>query len=92
MTRPGDARTPQRPARPPSFATGLVVAGILIAGLVTGLLVDTLLSTRPIGILLFPLAAVQVAALVVYRVFVAGLNEIGHDKAGTMESQDAHNE
>jgi len=92
LTRPGDARTPQRPARPPSLATGLVVAGILIAGLVTGLLVDALLSTRPIGILLFPLVAAQVAALVVYRVFVAGINRIGHDKGGTMESQDAHNE
>lgn len=89
LTRPGDARTPQRPARPPSLATGLVVAGILVAGLVTGLLVDALLSTRPLGILLFPLAAAQVAALVVYRVFVASLGGIAHDREGTKESPDA---
>jgi F0F1-type ATP synthase assembly protein I len=71
------------------MATGLFVAGILIFGLVTGLAVDALLSTRPVGILLFPLASAQVAALVVYRVFVAGLREIGHDKEETSHSQDA---
>jgi F0F1-type ATP synthase assembly protein I len=79
---------PTRPARPPTLATGLVVAGILIFGLVTGLAIDALLSTRPIGILLFPLASAQVAALVVYRVFVAGLRGIDHDKAQAEQSQD----
>ena len=80
---------PTRPARTPTLATGLVVAGILIFGLVTGLAVDALFSIRPIGILLFPLAAAQIAALVVYRVFVAGLRGIGHDKDETGQSQDA---
>jgi hypothetical protein len=53
------------------------------------LAVDALLSTRPIGLLLFPVAAVQVAALVVYRVYVAGLRQISHDIEQAEQSQDA---
>jgi F0F1-type ATP synthase assembly protein I len=80
---------PTRPVRPSSWTTGLVVAGILIFGLVTGLALDALLSTGPIGLLLFPLAAGQVAALVVYRVYVAGLRQISHDSEQSERSQDA---
>lgn len=78
-----------RPDRPSSWTMALVVAGILIAGLVAGLAVDTLLSTRPIGLLLFPLAAVQIAALVVYRAYVVGLRKIIHESDQAEQSQDA---
>ena len=80
---------PSRPARPPVLATGLVVAGVLIAGLVTGLAVDALLSTRPIGVLLCGVVAAQVAALLVYRVFVASLREIGEHKSDRADAEQA---